>query len=110
MKLPTQIPTLLLGTALTLVPTVPWEVRLVAGVALLLSGPGLLLAPLYGRHPPASFWTLVLITSLLVQFMSALTLLYIGTFTPANLFLLDLIFVAGLWLLSVHWPWAGRQP
>lgn len=82
---------------LALLPGVAPGVQLLSALVLCLTVPGLMLVPAPLLLDRATYWTMVLTSSVLVNFLAGLILLYAGAFTRLGLFLL----VA--WLTGVVW-------
>lgn len=92
---------------LALLPGVVPGVQLLSALLLCLTVPGLVLVPAPLLRDPVTYWTLVLTSSALVNFLAGLILLYAGAFTRLALFLL----VA--WLTGLVWTaarWSAPSP
>jgi len=93
---------------LALLPGVVPGVQLLSALLLCLTVPGLVLVPAPLLRDRATYWTLVLTSSALVNFLAGLILLYAGAFTRPALFLL-VAWLTGLVWTAARWSAPSRS-
>jgi hypothetical protein len=98
--MPWTLPVSLLLLILTLSPEAFPGAHPVSAVTLFLTAPGLLIIPRDTTTERTTYWTLVIITSVVVNFSGALLLLYTGGFTRPKLLLASLLLTLLLGVLA----------